>query len=83
MRSFFLTLFLLAALIALALGGAGLWWVHQPLKLPAPSVDLSVEPGTTPRGIAQAVADTGVDVQPQLLYLWFRISGQDLSLIHI
>jgi len=76
-RSFFLTLFLLAALIALALGGAGLWWVHQPLKLPAPSVDLSVEPGTTPRGIAQAVADTGVDVQPQLLYLWFRVSGQD------
>ena len=77
MRSFFLTLFLLAALVALALGGAGLWWVHQPLKLPAPSVDLSVEPGTTPRGIAQAVADTGVDVQPQLLYLWFRVSGQD------
>jgi UPF0755 protein len=76
-RSFFLTLFLLAALIALALGGAGLWWVHQPLKLPAPSVDLSVEPGTTPRGIAQAVADTGVAVQPQLLYWWFRVSGQD------
>ncbi len=77
MRSFFLTLFLLAALVALALGGGGLWWVHQPLKLSAPSVDLSVEPGTTPRGIAQAVADAGVDVQPQLLYLWFRVSGQD------
>ena len=77
MRSFFLTLFLLVALAVLALGGAGLWWVHQPLKLPTPSVDLSVEPGTTPRGIAQAVADTGVDVQPQLLYLWFRVSGQD------
>lgn len=76
-RSFFLTLFLLVALAVLALGGAGLWWVHQPLKLPTPSVDLSVEPGTTPRGIAQAVADTGVDVQPQLLYLWFRVSGQD------
>ena len=77
MRRFFLTLFLLAALAALGLGAAGLWWVHQPLKLPAPSVDLSVEPGTTPRGVAQAVADTGTEVQPQLLYLWFRISGQD------
>jgi len=76
-RSFFLTLFLLAALAALALGAGGLWWVHQPLRLPAPSVDLPVEPGTTPRGIAQAVADAGVDVQPQLLYLWFRLSGQD------
>lgn len=77
MRRFFLTLFLLAALAALGLGAAGLWWVHQPLKLPAPSVDLSVEPGTTPRGVAQAVADTGTDVQPQMLYFWFRISGQD------
>jgi UPF0755 protein len=76
-RRFFLTLFLLAALAALGLGAAGLWWVHQPLKLPAPSVDLSVEPGTTPRGVAQAVADTGTDVQPQMLYFWFRISGQD------
>ncbi|MDM0049645.1 endolytic transglycosylase MltG [Variovorax sp. J22R115] len=77
MRRFFLTLFLLAAFVVLGLGAAGLWWVNQPLKLPAPNVDLSVEPGTTPRGIAQAVADAGVDVPPQLLYLWFRFSGQD------
>ena len=77
MRRFFLTTFLLAALGALAIGAAGLWWVNQPLRLPAPSVDLSIEPGTTPRGIAQAVADTGVDVPPQLLYWWFRFSGQD------
>ncbi|RZL95184.1 MAG: endolytic transglycosylase MltG [Variovorax sp.] len=77
MRRFFLTLILLAALAALGLGAAGLWWVQQPLKLPAPTVDLSVEPGTTPRGVAQAVADTGTDVPPQLLYWWFRFSGQD------
>ena len=51
--------------------------MNQPLQLPAPSVDLSVEPGTTPRGIAQAVADTGTRVDPQLLYAWFRFSGQD------
>src|SRR5262245_33939013 len=76
-RRFFLTIFLLTALVVLGAGAAGLWWVNQPLRLPAPSVDLSIEPGTTPRGIAQAVADTGVDVPPQLLYLWFRFSGQD------
>ncbi|MEJ8821229.1 endolytic transglycosylase MltG [Variovorax humicola] len=76
MRRFFLTIFLLGALTALAVGAWGLWWVHQPLKLSAPSLDLSIEPGTTPRGIAQAVADTGVDVQPRLLYWWFRVSGQ-------
>jgi UPF0755 protein len=77
MRRFFLTIFLLGAFVALGAGAWALWWVNQPLKLPAPSVDLSVEPGTTPRGIAQAVADTGVEVQPQLLYWWFRFSGQD------
>jgi UPF0755 protein len=76
-RRFLLTLFLLAAFVVLGAGAAGLWWVQQPLKLPAPTVDLSVEPGTTPRGVAQAVADAGVAVPWQLLYGWFRFSGQD------
>lgn len=76
-RRFFLTIFLLASFVALGVGAWGLWWVHQPLKMKADSVDLPVEPGTTPRGIAQLVADAGVDVPPPLLYWWFRISGQD------
>ena len=77
MRRFFLTLFLLASLAVLAAGAAALWWVHRPIALPAPQVDLSIEPGTTPRGVAQAVAATGAGVHPQLLYWWFRFSGQD------
>ena len=77
MRRFFLTLFLLVSLTALGAGAFGLWWVNQPLKLPAPNVDLSIEPGSTPRAIAQAVAETGTAVEPQLLYWWFRFSGQD------
>ena len=77
MRRFLLSLFLLCALVVLGVGAAALWWVNHPLRLPAPSVDLSIEPGTTPRGIARAVADTGTDVPPQLLYAWFRFSGQD------
>ena len=76
-RRFLLTLFLLASLTALGAGAFGLWWVNQPLKLAAPSVDLSIEPGSTPRAIAQAVADSGTAVEPQLLYWWFRFSGQD------
>lgn len=76
MRRFLTTVFLLAALAILAAGGAALWWVYQPLRLATPTVDLSIEPGTLPRGVAQAVADAGVDVNPQLLYAWFRLSGQ-------
>jgi len=29
-----------------------------------------------PRGVAQAVKDAGVDVSPDLLYAWFRVSGE-------
>ncbi|WP_093380706.1 endolytic transglycosylase MltG [Variovorax sp. OV329] len=77
MRRFFLTIFLLASFVALGVGAWGLWWVHQPLPMKAATADLPVEPGTTPRGVAQLVADAGVDVSPPLLYWWFRISGQD------
>ena len=80
MRRFLFTIFLLVSFAALGVGGWGLWWVYQPLHLSAPTVDLSIEPGTLPRGVAQAVHDAGVDVEPELLYLWFRISGQDRAI---
>src|SRR3978361_595182 len=67
---------MLVLLGALAAAGLGWWWLHQPMRLSAPSLDLSIEPRTLPRGVAQAVHDAGVDVDPRLLYAWFRISGQ-------
>jgi UPF0755 protein len=76
MRRFLFTVFLLVALAVLGAGGWALWWVYHPLRLPAATVDLSIEPGTLPRGVAQAVSDAGVDVHPELLYWWFRFSGQ-------
>jgi UPF0755 protein len=76
-RRFLLTVFLACSLLVLGAGGWALWWVYQPMRLSAPTLDLSIEPGTLPRGVAQAVADAGVDVRPELLYLWFRLSGQD------
>jgi len=75
-RRFVVTVVLFAALAVLAAGGAALWWVHQPMRLRAATVDLSIEPGTLPRGVADAVASSGVDVDPRLLYWWFRLSGQ-------
>jgi UPF0755 protein len=67
----------LILLLALALGGAAVWWLQHPLPMPADTVDLSIEPGRTPRGVAQDVANAGVAVDPRVLYLWFRLSGQD------
>jgi UPF0755 protein len=79
-RRFLLTIFLLAFLAACGAAGWAWWWVHHPLRLPTPTVDLSIEPGTLPRGVAQAVKEAGVDVDPRLLYLWFRYSGQGRSI---
>ncbi len=56
------------------------WWVMRPLTLTNPTVDISIEPQTTVRGIAQVVADSGVNVEPVLLYGFFRISGQSRKL---
>jgi UPF0755 protein len=75
MGRFLFRLVLLAALLSLAAAGWAMWWVKQPMTLPARTVDLSIEPGTLPRGVAQAVATAGVDVNPDLLYWWFRLSG--------
>lgn len=74
---FLKTVFLLALLAALGAAAAGWWWLQQPLRLNAPTIDLAIEPGTLPRGVAQAVRDAGVAVHPDLLYAWFRVSGQD------
>lgn len=73
---FLLRIFLLALLAAGAAAGAGWWWVHQPLALRAAPLDLSIEPGTLPKAVAQQVRDAGVNVDPDLLYAWFRLSGQ-------
>jgi UPF0755 protein len=71
---------MLLVLGALLSAGAVGWWLNQPLAF-APSaaadaLDLPIEPGTTPRGVAQAAADAGLQVQPVLLFWWFRLSGE-------
>lgn len=52
------------------------WWLNQPLRLNAPTVELSVEAGSTPRDVARAWAAAGVEAPPWMLYEWFRWSGQ-------
>jgi UPF0755 protein len=69
---------LLGLLIAAAAGMAGSawWWLDRPLPLAGPSAELSIEPGASPREVAQAWVDAGVQTPPRLLYEWFRLSGQ-------
>jgi UPF0755 protein len=66
----------LILVVVLAAGGSGFWWINQSLPTSAAVVDLSIEPGTSPRGVAQAAVEAGVQTSPLLLYWWFRLSGQ-------
>jgi len=67
--------FLLLLLLS-ALGGGGAWWLQTPLDMPGASVDLTIEARTSVAGVAQAVARSGVRVRPELLHVWFRLSGE-------
>lgn len=53
-----------------------MWWLQRPLPLVSSSVELSIEAGTSPRDVAQAWVAAGVQVEPWMLYEWFRWSGQ-------
>ena len=50
MRRFFVLIVVLAA----SLAGGAVWWLNQSLVLRADAIDLEVEPGTSPRAVAQA-----------------------------
>ncbi len=62
--------------VALLLGGGALWWLKEPMQTGPNALDLAIEPGTSPKAIAQAVVDAGAQTSPTLLYAWFRLSGQ-------
>ncbi|PJI97278.1 UPF0755 protein [Acidovorax sp. 69] len=70
----------LIVLVGIALGGAAYWWLHQPLDLGPEPLELAIEPGTTPRGVARDVVAAGVKTDSRLLYAWFRVSGQDRAI---
>ena len=53
---------------------------HAPVAVAGNTHFLVLPDGTTPKGVAQAIANAGADVSPQLLSLWFRLSGQDRAI---
>jgi UPF0755 protein len=68
----------LASLLLVAMGllGGANWWLNQPIDTRQTTLDLSIEPGTSAKAIAQSVAEAGAQTSPTLLYAWFRLSGQ-------
>jgi UPF0755 protein len=74
-RSLLITLLVLVILAAALAAGGAWWWLDRPLPLAQPQVELSIEPGTSPREVAQRWVDAGVQVPAALLYEWFRWSG--------
>src|SRR4051812_2265145 len=64
---------LAAVVIAISLATA---WLSRPLRLAGETAEVSIEPGRTPREIADAWVNAGVQTSPLLLYEWFRWSGR-------
>ena len=67
-------------LIGLLLGGAAAWWVQQPLEQSHDVADLVVTRGESARDVARAVSRAGVKVHADVLYAWFRLSGQSRAI---
>jgi UPF0755 protein len=74
LRRLALALFLVLLLATGAAGGVW-WWLQQPMPLASPTAEVSVEPGDSPRVIAQKWVDAGVQVPAWALFEWFRWSG--------
>jgi len=69
----FLFVALAATVAAVSLATA---WLTRPLALTGETAEVSVEPGRSPREIAEAWVRAGVQTSPLLLYEWFRWSGR-------
>ena len=69
-----LGVFLLVLLVSLS--GMTWWWLNRPLAQDRPAVELEVEPGQSPREIARSLVAGGLRSSPELLYQWFRWSGE-------
>lgn len=73
-RKWCLSLVLAGLLLLCGLAAACAVWLHLPI-VTNQQIDLSIEPGVTARGVARLVAEGGASVDPDLLYWWFRWSG--------
>jgi UPF0755 protein len=71
-----LRLLLLGMLCTGVAAGGAWWWLQQPLPLATPTVEVSIEPGQSPRRVAELWVEAGVQAPPRALFEWFRWSGR-------
>ena len=69
-------LVLLVVLAVTAAAAAAWWWLQRPLPLAADAVEVSIAPGTSPRSVAEKWVQAGVQTPPEILWLFFRVSGK-------
>lgn len=69
-------LLVVALMISAVAAAAAWWWLERPMPLRGDRVEVSIEPGAPPREVARLWVDAGVDVPAEVLYEWFRWSGQ-------
>jgi UPF0755 protein len=74
---FLLGLILLVLAAVASLAGAAWWWAHAPIPLNADKIDFTVEPGSSPRRMAQDMNAAGIAVW-ETGFVWMaRLSERD------
>ena len=76
MKRWVVGLLLALAMLFAVTASAVYLWLHRPLSLSSDTVEVSIEPGTPPRNIADAWTRAGVQTPAWMLYEWFRWSGE-------
>lgn len=74
----FLWLLILGLLAAAAAIATAAWWGwKRPVPMQTPVVDYLIEAGSTPRQMALAMRDAGIDIHPEAFTWLARLSGRD------
>lgn len=64
-----------AVLLAAVVGVGGYYWAMHPLALPAATIDVTIQPRSTVRGVTAQLRSGGVPIEPEPFVLMTRLLG--------
>lgn len=76
MKRFFASIFLLGAIMVAAIGFLGWQFAHNPLPLPTPTFEFTVDKGTNLKSLAKKLAERGLLPEQNGFWLLGRITNQ-------